>query len=578
MSKKPIQFYPAVDLEQLNADIPAVLKKIFLNRGVTSVEQLNYHNQHLLSYQHLLNIDAATALLYQALSQQWRVLIVADFDADGATSCAVAVKALRAMGLQQIHTIVPNRFQHGYGLTPTVVDWAAEQQPDLIITVDNGISSIAGVARANDLGIKVLITDHHLQGARLPDAHVIINPNQQGDEFPSKNLAGVGVIFYVMLALRAHLRQQNWFDQQQMPVPNLADLLDLVALGTVADMVPLDYNNRILVQQGLLRIRANQCCAGMRALLQVTNRPPSHVTASDLAFYLAPRLNAAGRMETMSHGIDCLLADDFSHAIQKAHTLDYFNQQRKEVEARMQEQALAHLAELDLETNHLPFGLCLYQPHWHSGVIGIVASRIKDRFHRPVVIFTQADENPAHIRGSARSVAGVHIRDILETINSQQPELIDKFGGHAMAAGLTLQQQHLDLFKDLFDQHVRQHLSVDALAGVIVSDGGLSADELNLDFAHLLYNISPWGQAFAKPLFSNWFLIQQRQMMRQKHCKLQLQLASGGQSVEAIAFNVDEDFMPPVTVVKIYLTYQLDINVFHHQAKLQLLIKDLRWH
>ena len=577
MSSAQIKTHPDIDISDFDADFPPILKQVLLRRGIHSLQDLDYSLSNLLPFSQLLNIELAVDLLVQALAQQWRVLIVADFDADGATSCAVAIKALKAMGLTEISYLVPDRFKHGYGLTPIISELASQRQPDLLITVDNGISSMEGVQRANELGMKVLITDHHFPAKTLPDASVIINPNLHGDNFKSKNLAGVGVIFYVMMALRARLRQQNWFNAQR-PEPNLGQLLDLVALGTVADVVPLDYNNRILVYQGIQRIRANHCCRGLQALIQVAKRQQASLTTNDLAFSVAPRLNAAGRMETMNYGIECLI-NTTDNALSQAQTLDEFNQQRRAVEGNMQQQALDLLKNIELDEENLPFGLCLYQPDWHSGVIGIVASRIKEKYHRPVIIFTQDSdtENNGLVRGSARSVTGVHIRDVLEHINSQHPKMIKRFGGHAMAAGLTLAQKDLTSFKQYFDEKIRQQLNIADLQGQILSDGELEACDFTLQFANQLRNLTPWGQHFFEPLFSNHFHIVQRKWLQDKHLKMTVKLPNNSQHIEAILFNVDADARLPETINQVHLAYRLDINDFRGKQTLQLMVKHLQW-
>ncbi|NOY63579.1 MAG: single-stranded-DNA-specific exonuclease RecJ, partial [Gammaproteobacteria bacterium] len=429
--------------ELFSGAIHPVLARIFCARGVTSMDQLGQGLNELLPYHELRDIECAAQLLYDAVSRSQCILIVADFDADGATSCALAVRALRLLGASaaNIKYIVPNRFEYGYGLTPEIVAVASEQNPDLIITVDNGISSVDGVAAAQARGIRVLVTDHHLPGAVLPAAECIVNPNQGGDSFGSKNLAGVGVIFYVMLALRAKMRDEGWFAQRGINAPNLAQLLDLVALGTVADVVPLDRNNRILVFQGLARIAAGRCCAGIQALLDVSGRNAARIVATDLGFAVAPRLNAAaGRLEDMAQGIECLLSDDPGVASEMAQKLDSLNRERRSIENEMRQQALSALDALDdtlgVGSDAIAAGLCLYDESWHQGVIGILASRIKEKLHRPVIAFAPSTES-GEIKGSARSVPGVHIKDVLEAIAAQHPDMLKKFGGHAMAAGLT---------------------------------------------------------------------------------------------------------------------------------------------
>ncbi|MBI3574631.1 MAG: single-stranded-DNA-specific exonuclease RecJ, partial [Gammaproteobacteria bacterium] len=426
-------------------------------------------------------------------------------------------------------------FEYGYGLTPEIVALASRQSPELIITVDNGISSLEGVTEARRRGIDVLVTDHHLPGAALPVATVIVNPNQPDNHFPSKNLAGVGVIFYVMLALRAHLRESGWFAQQNIPEPNLARLLDLVALGTVADVVSLDYNNRILVAQGLQRINQGNPCAGITALLRVAGRSPQRVTAMDLGYVVGPRLNAAGRLTDMSLGIECLLTDDPAPAQDMAGKLDALNRERRTIEATMQEQAFAAIASLHLDMATLPRGLCLFDESWHQGVIGLVASRIKEHTHRPVIAFAPVSDS--EIKGSARSVPGLHIRDALDAVAARYPHLLSRFGGHAMAAGLTLLRAHLEAFREAFDEEVSRHLSDGDLQGRIISDGELTGEELSLPVAELLRAAGPWGQGFPEPVFDGWFDVVSQRVVGEKHLKLTLRAPHHAKTLEAIAFN-----------------------------------------
>ncbi|MDX1692342.1 MAG: single-stranded-DNA-specific exonuclease RecJ, partial [Ketobacteraceae bacterium] len=469
-----------VDFEPFCDDLPPALQRIYAARGITDSREVSLQLNQLIPASRLKGLDAALDLLQQALQEQWDILIVGDFDADGATSSALSVLALRALGAERVDYLVPNRFEYGYGLTPEIVEVARQSNPDLIVTVDNGISSISGVSAAKAAGIRVLVTDHHLPADELPDADAIVNPNQPGCEFPSKNLAGVGVIFYVMTALRTRLQQAGWFSEQGLPEPNMADFLDIVALGTVADVVPLDHNNRILVEHGLRRIRAGRCRPGIKALIEVARRTPGRLVAADLGFAVGPRLNAAGRLDDMSHGIECLLTDDPRHARDIAIELDQLNHNRKSIEFSMQNEALAILNQLQFERDSLPWGLCLYRKDWHQGVIGILASRIKERFHRPVIAFAPGDEG--EVKGSARSIPGLHIRDALDAVAAQHPGLIAKFGGHAMAAGLSLPTQHLETFKAAFDREVRRMLTEDDLTGSVLSDGELHPRELDLPF------------------------------------------------------------------------------------------------
>jgi single-stranded-DNA-specific exonuclease len=560
--------------DELPAGLHPVLRRVYLSRRLRNADELEYSLEGLLPYENLQGIGAAADLLADAVQQQRRILIVADFDADGATSCAVAVRGLRLLGARDVRYVVPNRFAFGYGLTPEIVAVAARQQPELLITVDNGISSIEGVAAARAQGMRVLITDHHLPGAVLPEADAIVNPNQPGDEFPSKNLAGVGVIFYVLLALRARLRDDRWFERAAIAEPNLAQLLDLVALGTVADVVPLDHNNRILVSQGLARIRAGRCCAGILTLLEAAERNPRQLIASDLGFAVAPRLNAAGRLEDMSLGIECLLSDDSGQARMMAARLDHLNRERRAIEAQMQEEALAAIAALRIGEDDpgLAAGVCLFQEHWHQGVIGILASRIKDRVHRPVIAFAQA--NDEELKGSARSVGGVHIRDVLDAVAARHPGLLAKFGGHAMAAGLTLSRQNFAAFSAAFDEEVRRHLAPEQMRGVILSDGELAPNELNLDLAELLRGAGPWGQAFPEPVFDGSFEIVDQRIVGERHLKLTVRTPGQDKLFDAIAFNADE-LIVPRDAAHVRVAYKLDVNEYRGRRGAQLLIEHI---
>ena len=554
-------------------DLPPLLARLYASRGVESVAELERGLDCLYPISAMKGIDGAAVLLLRAVETGQRILIVGDFDCDGATSTTVAVRALRLMGARDVQFLVPNRFKYGYGLTPEIVAVAATLEPDLIVTVDNGIASVEGVAAAKKLGIQVLVTDHHLPGAVLPEADAIVNPNQPGCEFPSKALAGVGVIFYVMMALRAALRDFGWFERRGMALPNLAQLLDLVALGTVADVVPLDQVNRILVSQGLARIRAGQCCAGISALLEIGGRTRERIVASDLGFVVGPRLNAAGRLEDMSIGIHCLLTDDLTQAKALAGTLDRLNRERRTIESEMQDQALAHLESLQLaDEDALPTGLCLFQPDWHQGVIGILASRIKDRYHRPVIVFAEADANT--VKGSARSVLGFHIRDALDAVATRYPGLIQKFGGHAMAAGLSLDKSRFEAFIVAFDEEARRHLTSDDLQGTILSDGELTATDFTLELAEALRNGGPWGQGFPEPCFDGVFDVVSRRIVGERHLKLVLKPQGQTLSIGAIAFNtVDDDW--PGRVQQVRIAYKLDVNEFRGSRELQLLIDHL---
>ncbi|WP_339514590.1 single-stranded-DNA-specific exonuclease RecJ [Pseudomonas sp. RL_15y_Pfl2_60] len=551
--------------------LPPLLTRLYAARGVQSIAELDKGLARLIPYQQLKGIDAAVDLLVTGLKQRQRMLIVGDFDADGATASTVGVLGLRMLGAAHVDYLVPNRFEYGYGLTPEIVAVALEREPQLLITVDNGISSVEGVAAAKAAGLSVLVTDHHLPGPELPAADAIVNPNQPGCEFPSKALAGVGVMFYVLLALRARLRAIGWFTEQSIQEPNLAELLDLVALGSVADVVPLDANNRILVHQGLARIRAGRARPGLRAVLEVAGRQHGRITSTDLGFILGPRLNAAGRLDDMSLGIECLLCDDEALARDMAVELDQLNQDRKSIEQGMQREALAQLKDLPVED--MPFGLCLYEPDWHQGVIGILASRLKERYHRPTIAF--ADAGDGVLKGSARSVPGFHIRDALDAVAARHPGLISKFGGHAMAAGLSLPELNFPAFAEAFDGEVRRQLVEDDLTGRLFSDGTLSLEEYNLELARALRNAGPWGQHFPEPLFHGAFQLVQQRLVGEKHLKMVLKTECGGQTLDAIAFNIDRDQWPNPTVRWVELAYKLDVNEYRGNETVQLMVAHL---
>ncbi|MDH0144193.1 single-stranded-DNA-specific exonuclease RecJ [Aquipseudomonas alcaligenes] len=552
-------------------DLPPLLTRLYAARGVQSAAELDKGLARLIPYQQLKGIDAAVDLLVQALQQRQRILIVGDFDADGATASSVGVLGLRMLGAAHVDYLVPNRFEYGYGLTPEIVAVALQRQPELLVTVDNGISSVDGVAAAKAAGLKVLVTDHHLPGPELPAADAIVNPNQPGCAFPSKALAGVGVMFYVLLALRARLRELGWFASSGVAEPNLGELLDLVALGSVADVVPLDANNRILVHQGLARIRAGRARPGLRAVLEVAGRQHARITSTDLGFILGPRLNAAGRLDDMSLGIECLLCEDEALARDMAQQLDELNKDRKAIEQGMQREALAQLKDLPLAD--MPFGLCLFEPDWHQGVIGILASRLKERYHRPAIAF--ADAGDGLLKGSARSVPGLHIRDALDAVAARHPGLISKFGGHAMAAGLSLPQEHFGAFAAAFDAEVRRQLSEDDLTGRLLSDGQLGAEEFHLELAKALRHAGPWGQHFPEPLFHGVFQIVTQRVVGEKHLKLVLKTECGSLTLDGIAFNVDRDIWPNPNVRWVELAYKLDVNEYQGRESVQLMVAHL---
>ncbi len=555
------------DASVLSGELHPVLRRVYLTRGVRSTADLDTSLERLHPVGTLEGVPAAVDLLLR--HRTGRVLIIGDFDADGATSTALMVRALRSWGFASVDFLVPNRFEFGYGLTPEIVALAATRAPTLIVTVDNGISSIAGVACARAQGIDVLITDHHLPGAELPGANVIVNPNLAGSTFASRSLAGVGVAFYVMAAVRRQL------DTEQLAppgAPRVAEFLDLVALGTVADVVPLDSNNRVLVSQGLKRIRAGRCVAGIRALLDIADRRLGDLTATDLAFGVAPRLNAAGRMDDMAIGIQCLLCDDISGAQMLAARLDQLNEERRATEARMQLEALAAVSRLREPNPRFVqrSGVCLFDESWHQGVVGLVASRVKDRVRRPVIAFALADERT--LRGSARSVAGIHIRDVLDAIAAREPGLISKFGGHAMAAGLTLDRASLDRFARAFDEEVTRWASRSA-ADTVETDGELTVEEIALDTAHALRAGGPWGQAFPEPCFDGVFAIRNARVVGDRHLKMWVEVPRTGRSFDAIAFNHIEErdrFEPPEGSVQ--LVYRLDVNEYQGERRLQLLV------
>ncbi|MDX1735151.1 MAG: single-stranded-DNA-specific exonuclease RecJ, partial [Halioglobus sp.] len=479
---------------------------------------------------------------------------------------------LRAFGAANVDYLVPNRFEYGSGLTPEIVQLAAGGSPDLIITVDNGISSHEGVELARELGIGTLITDHHLAGAELPAADVIVNPNQPGCDFPSKNLAGVGVIFYVMTALRAELRRRDWFASRSEP--SLAECLDLVALGTVADVVPLDQNNRILVDAGLRRIRAGRGRPGIEALLQVASRQRHSLVAADLGFAVGPRINAAGRLDDMSIGIECLLSDDPATAQMHAARLHHLNQDRRVIEQGMQQEAMQIIASMpEMAAEQPPLALTLYQEGWHQGVIGILASRVKDRLHRPTIAF--ADGDNGEVKGSARSISGIHVRDILDAVATRHPGLITRFGGHAMAAGLTLPRDSLDAFSSAFVDEVTRHAEDVELQAVVESDGQLGAADFNLELAETLRFAGPWGQHFPEPVFDGRFRVLNQRLVGEKHLKLVLQPAGADAAVDAIAFNVDLDTWPDESVQEVELAYRLDVNEFRGRRSVQLMVEHI---
>ena len=564
----------------LRRDVPAgdklcddpLLDRLYRSRHIKSANQLDrtlnaMHHPNLMS-----GMDTAVTFLLEAYQKQQKIVIVGDFDADGATSTALAVLALRQLGFANVTYLVPNRFEQGYGLSVAVAQEALALGVELLMTVDNGVSSHEGVAFLKAQSVKVIVTDHHLPPETLPNADAIVNPNLAHCGFPSKNLAGVGVTFYLMLALRAKFREVGLFDAKNQP--NFTELLDLVALGTVSDVVPLDQNNRILVYQGIARIRAERCRCGIRALAEVAKRDVTRFVAADLGFSIGPRLNAAGRLDNMSVGVELLLAENMETARALALELDGLNQARKEIEQGMKLEALTICQNLfanatALETE-IPYAIVLYQSDWHQGVLGILASRIKEQFHRPVIAFAQ--DQAGILKGSARSIPGLHIRDVLERVYSQHPDLILKFGGHAMAAGLSIQESRFDDFRQIFNQTVSELLAEDQLQGTIWTDGELNANLLNLATAETLRQGGPWGQAFPEPLFDGEFKILQQRLVGEKHLKMMVEPKLGGPLLDAIAFNVDTRYYPDLSVKMARFVYKLDINEFRGNRDVQLLV------
>lgn len=572
MKKKIIRRQLPTEPALFTATLHPLLQRIYAARGILSNTELERGLEHLLPYEGLSGLDKAVTLIATAVHKQEKILIVGDFDADGATSTALAVRALRSFGAKAVEFLVPNRFAFGYGLTPELVEMAKTLEPALIITVDNGIANHAGVLAAKAAGFKVVITDHHLASVTLPEADAIVNPNQPLDSFSSKNLAGVGVIFYVMLALRRYLLKENWFSEQGLPEPKMSQLLDLVALGTVADLVPLDYNNRILVHQGLGRIRRGFCVPGILALLEIAGKTYERVTTADLGFAVAARLNAAGRMDDMSFGIHCLLSDDMAEAREMAQKLNRLNEERRVVEQGMHEGALEILAKFQRQdTAQLPKGLCLFDESWHQGVIGILASRIKDRVHRPVIVFAPANES--ELKGSARSIPNVHIRDVLANIAAQFPTLIKKFGGHAMAAGLSIDRAAYQEFSQAFNTVLAHSLREEDLQHWVPSDGELQEEELTLTVAEMLDEAGPWGQAFPPPVFDGVFLLLDQRLVANKHLKMTL--AKGKRQLSAVAFNIDQALWPNHRCQQVYAAYRLDINEYRNKRSVQLIVEHL---
>ena len=551
-------------LASYSDDIPNFLKKIYAARSV-SESQLSLGLSNLLT-PNFDQLDRALALLEQALLEQRRVLIIGDFDCDGATASVVAVKSLRMMGAKYVDFLVPNRFEHGYGLSPEIVQLAIkEKQPDLIITVDNGVSSFDGTKLAKESGINVIITDHHLPSDSLPEADAIINPNLKGCEFLSKNLAGVGVCFYLFSALRTHLQKIQYFTNNNIPSPDLRTVLDLVALGTVADVVKLDQNNRILIDQGIKRIREKQCSPGILALLEIANRPPETLQASDLGFAVGPRLNAAGRLSDISRGIKCLLTDDMNDARRYAKELEEFNQKRKEEQARIQDEAQAIVDMQELSEGK--FALSLFDPSWHEGIVGIVAGKLKEDYHCPVAVFAKSGD---FLKGSIRSIPDVHIKDLLDLVDRKNPGLILKFGGHAMAAGLSIKLEGFSSFKQEFNKAIKAHLNNEIPKVELLTDGQLEPRDISLDNAQILQQAGPWGQSFEEPIFFGDFEIVEQRIVGEKHLKCRLKAINSNQVFDAIAF-----FQASLDSTQVSVAYKLSINIWRGSTSLQLMVEQI---
>ena len=562
-----LQRRPKVQDKHLNHVESPLIRQIYARRGMLA-EHYPLTLKQLLRPDTMHDLNKAAVLVADTLIDQQRILIVGDFDADGATSTAICCLALRQMGAQHVDYLIPNRLKHGYGLSPALVELAHEKQADLLITVDNGISSFDGVAAAHALDMNVVITDHHVAGNSIPPAEAVVNPNQPLCSFESKSIAGCGVAFYLMTMIRQELVKRDWFHDR--PCPNLGELLDFVALGTVADVVPLDTNNRILVEAGLQRIRRGRAHLGIKALMDVAQCNPWVLDASSLGFALAPRLNAAGRLDDMCLGVELLLSDDLHQARDYAKQLDALNKERRTVEQRMKEEALDRLEDITFDIEKMPLGLALFDENWHQGVIGILASRLKDRYYRPVIAFAPSDDT--YLKGSARSIAGVHIRDVLQEINAKQPEFIEAFGGHAMAAGLTLKRANFSAFSRLYLEVLQNKISDEMLHQILLSDGELEPSLLTLSTAHQLKEAGPWGQHFPEPVFDGTFFVLEQKLLADKHVHFSLMSLCRTVKVQAIWFQADLSICPNDRIQKIHLAYRMDVNYFRGKQQLQLIV------
>lgn len=558
-------------LPELSNDIPLLLQRVYALRGITSMQELDYTTRNLCNYDNLDGTNKAVDILYSTMKNNERIMIVGDFDTDGATSTALTVKALKKMGCQFVDYIIPNRFDDGYGLSINVVKKAILQKADLIITVDNGVSAVEAVEFAKQSNLTVIITDHHLCPEKLPPADAIINPNLPNCTFPSKHLAGVGVAFYFMLALRSKLRKENWFTTHNLEEFNIASLLDLVALGTIADVVKLDLNNRILVHQGVSRIRAGYCCEGIKALLNISRRDPLTFTSTDLAYYIAPRLNAAGRMDNMSLSVELLLCEDYDSAVNQAADLDTLNSDRKLIEQTMYQEALSHVEQIHKTT--FPNSIVVHHPEWHQGVIGIVSARLKDKYYRPVICFASTEDGL--LKGSGRSIDGIHLQNVLYELNQRYPDILVSFGGHAMAAGLSIQEKDLDKFRDLLETVITEQLDLKVLEQTIETDGEINNEDFNYSIAKLLKDSGPWGEGFIEPTFDGEFIIHQQRIFAEKHLKLVLEPKNGGPIIEGICFNVNLTKWPDQTIKEAKIVYHLDVNEFRGNQTLKLMIRHI---